>query len=352
MESSIKSTKRKKSGAENGKASKARREENEKLGTFMKNYFTKSSKSYEDDASSNDREPLNAAENKNKENKDVKDGIENTSPDIPYDVDDENNAENEVEVAQDFVNFSEFDSGRKVGQEKVQDDEMEVEKSAVSSLSCAETGASELDSESSADGGVIGDRFTEEDTVDGFTKEDTVIIEQHMLQGNPAILNKAGNETNDPALLVGMKFSIEEKEKLCKNEPCQPPESVLCERKKKIGERNRYCSQAVFFHEDQTRRKWLSYSLSKDCLFCLPCLLFSDESLRGENVRHNQGNAFTKAGYSNWKKQYSNIAKHEKSESHISAKIAKVVFLQGRSQFMLGATRKNRNFASEERSPG
>ena len=171
MESSIKSTKRKKSGAENRKASKARREENEKLGTFMKSYFTKSSKSYEDDASSNDREPLNAAENKNKENKDVKDGIENTSPDIPYDVD----------VAQDFVNFPEFDSGRKVGQEKVQDDEMEVEKSAVSSLSCAETGASELDSESSADGGVIGDRFTEEDTVDGFTKED--IIEQHMASG-------------------------------------------------------------------------------------------------------------------------------------------------------------------------
>ena len=171
MESSIKSTKRKKLGAENRKANKARREENEKLGTFMKSYFTKSSKSYEDDASSNDREPLNAAENKNKENKDVKDGIENTSPDIPYDVDDENNAENEVEVAQDFVNFPEFDSGRKVGQEKVQDDEMEVEKSAVSSLSCAETGASELDSESSADGGVIGDRFTEKTQLTGLLKK-------------------------------------------------------------------------------------------------------------------------------------------------------------------------------------
>jgi hypothetical protein len=118
---------------------------------------------------------------------------------------------------------------------------------------------------------------------------------------------------------------------ICKNEPCQPPESVLSERKKKIGERNRYCSQAVFFHEDQTRRKWLSYSLSKDCLFCLPCLLFSDECLRGENTRHNQGNAFTNAGYSNWKKQYSNITKHEKSESHINAKIAQVIFLQGRS---------------------
>ena len=38
-----------------------------------------------------------------------------------------------------------------------------------------------------------------------------------------------------------------------------PPVPVLSERKKKIGERNRYCSQAVFFHDDQTRHKWLSY---------------------------------------------------------------------------------------------
>ena len=99
----------------------------------------------------------------------------------------------------------------------------------------------------------------------------------------------------------------------------------------KIGERNRYCSQAVFFHEDQTTRKWLSYSLSKDCLSVSHVFYFQTNVLRAENVRHNQGNAFRKAGYWNWKKQYSNIAKHEKSESHISAKIAQVVFLQGRS---------------------
>ena len=81
----------------------------------------------------------------------------------------------------------------------------------------------QVHSESYADGEVIGDGFTEE-----------VIIEQHMLQANPAILNKAGNETNDPALLAGMKFSIEEKEKLCKNEPCQPPESVYVREKRKL----------------------------------------------------------------------------------------------------------------------
>ena len=121
-------------------------------------------------------------------------------------------------------------------------------------------------------------------------------------------------------MLVGMKFSIEEKKKLCKSEPCQLPESVLSGTKKKVGQRNRYCLQTVFSHEVQTRGQWLSYLLSKDCLFCLPCLLFSDECLRGKNMRHNQGNAFMKAGYLNWKKQYSNIAKHKKAESHMNAK--------------------------------
>ena len=64
MESSIKRTKRKKSGAENRDEQGSERR-NEKLGMFMKSYFTKSSKSYEDDASSNDREPLNAAKKQN-----------------------------------------------------------------------------------------------------------------------------------------------------------------------------------------------------------------------------------------------------------------------------------------------
>ena len=242
METTNKSKNRKKSGAENRKASKSRREENERLGSFMKSYFTKSSKSCEDDASSIDQEPLNVAGDKNKEN---------TSSDKPYDMDDDNNVEleNEVKVVQDLANFTEFDSECKVGQGKVQDNEIEVEESAGSGV---ETSASEFDSDSSADCGDIYE-FNKSKFYDGFTdfetghqvpnealhapiphqsEENTAIIEHHMVQRNPAILNEAGNETNDPALLVGMKFSIEEKEKLCKNEPCQPPESVLSERKK------------------------------------------------------------------------------------------------------------------------
>ncbi|CAB4011234.1 zinc finger MYM-type 1-like [Paramuricea clavata] len=290
METINKSQKRKKSGAENKKARKARRAENEKLGSFMKSYFTKSSKSsHGDDASSNDQDALNDGRDKKKESKDVKDGVENSTPDKPCDVDDKNDVEDEVEMVQDPVSLPEFDSGREVSKGNVRDDEMDVQESAMTGVATA----SEFDRDSSAEfnDSRFRDRITDFETghpvlnealktsIPNRGEEDTIIIEQCMLRRNPAFVNDGGNETNDPALLVSTKFGIEDKEKLCKNEPCQPPESVLSQKKKKIGERNRYCSQAVFFHEDQTRRKWLSYSLSKDCLFCLPFLLFSDECL-------------------------------------------------------------------------
>ena len=116
----------------------ASREENERLGSFMKSYFTKSSKSHKGNASSIDQGPLNVAGDKNKEY---------ISSDKPCDVDDNNNEElhHEVKVVQDFANFTEFDSEHKLGQGK--DNKIEVEESAVSGV---ETSASEFDSDSSA----------------------------------------------------------------------------------------------------------------------------------------------------------------------------------------------------------
>ena len=66
-------------------------------------------------------------------------------------------------------------------------------------------------------------------------EEDTLITEQRMLPINLALANDEMNKIIDPTLLVGMKFSIEDREKLCKKRHCQPPESVLSERKKEIG---------------------------------------------------------------------------------------------------------------------
>ena len=64
---------------------------------------------------------------------------------------------------------------------------------------------------------------------------------------------------------------------------------------------------------DGIRRQRISYSVRKDALYCLPCLLFSDATLRGEHWRANQANAFTTKGFCNWKKKYSAVLKHESS---------------------------------------
>ena len=125
------------------------------------------------------------------------------------------------------------------------------------------------------------------------------------LQSNPKIVVDEVNRTFDPASLVGLKLRTEDKEQLIKMDPCQPGQSTLKLRKKKFGQRSRYCSQQVFFHDDGTRRKWISYSLSTDSLFCIPCLLFTDPLSQGELARANQGNAFTVGGFSNWRKQHS-----------------------------------------------
>ena len=94
------------------------------------------------------------------------------------------------------------------------------------------------------------------------------------------------------------------------------------------ADKYRYCPQKVFFHPDNTKRQWVSYSQSKNVLFCIPCILFTDASLSGEHQRVTQGNAFTMNGYSNWKKQCSGIARHEGSSAHQNAVLAQAIFLQ------------------------
>ena len=113
--------------------------------------------------------------------------------------------------------------------------------------------------------------------------------------------------------------------------PSQPSLSILRSRKKMIGGKSRYCSQDVFHHNDGTQRKWISYSLSSDSLFCITCLLFTDALSRGEQMRPNQGNTFTCSGFSNWKKQHTIVKKLEMSTAHANAKVAEVLFLQDRS---------------------
>ena len=70
--------------------------------------------------------------------------------------------------------------------------------------------------------------------------------EPRQFLSNPSIIIDDVSRTFDPASLVGLKLNTEEKEKLTKMEPCQPSQQVLKLRKKRFGERSRYCSQQVF----------------------------------------------------------------------------------------------------------
>ena len=138
--------------------------------------------------------------------------------------------------------------------------------------------------------------------------------------------------TFDPATVVGLNLSIDDKALLISMEPRQPPESVLKLKKKQIGSDWRFCSYEVFFHKsDETQRRWISYLLISDSLFCIPCLLFTDASSRGELTRPRQGNTFTTAGYSNWKKQCYGFLKHETSGVHLNAKVAEALFQQNKT---------------------
>ena len=64
------------------------------------------------------------------------------------------------------------------------------------------------------------------------------------------------------------------------------------------------------------RRKWVSYSVSLDAVFCIPCWLLTDSASRGEQFRPSQGKAFAVNGCVNWKKHLTKVRAHEKSDSH------------------------------------
>ena len=66
---------------------------------------------------------------------------------------------------------------------------------------------------------------------------------------NPQIRLNKSHITYDPASLVGVKLSEDEKSFLLHLDPCQPSEKVLKQRYKKQGDRIRHCSHGVFYHD-------------------------------------------------------------------------------------------------------
>ena len=141
---------------------------------------------------------------------------------------------------------------------------------------------------------------------------------------NPRVSIDHANNTFDPSTVIGLSLSEIEKLFLLKMDPCHPPDHVLKVGEKKYGNYFRHCTQNVFYHEIGLKRKWISYSISSNALYCIPCLLFTDELSRGDHLK-NQGKAFVD-GFSNWKNQNERVKSHEKTTSHKNAKDSAVLF--------------------------
>ena len=247
-------SKRKRSGAESRKAKKARQHENKQLSSFMTQYFQHEDESNVPEAKTDLRSDAEGGGN-----------CEGDTPGLhgpgaleldTLTFEDEQGSPVDSPVA---VNQGEESSIVEVHQDV--ENLLEVEETAETTLQEQE--------------------YVEEP----LTVEEPSQCREFL--SNPRIVVDEVSGTFDPASVVGLKLSTEEKAKLIKMKPCQPNQSTLKLRKKQFGERSRYCSQKVFSHDDDTRRKWISYSLSTDSLFCIPCLLFTDALSRGEFRRAN-----------------------------------------------------------------
>ena len=73
----------------------------------------------------------------------------------------------------------------------------------------------------------------------------------------------------DPAKLVKLKFSTPEKEYIIKNGPNQPDKVFLHVFPLKGSHIPDIVLQKFFYHADGTKKQWVSYSPSKDALFCV-----------------------------------------------------------------------------------
>ena len=140
----------------------------------------------------------------------------------------------------------------------------------------------------------------------------------------------------DPVTALGLQLNADEKYQIIRMGPCHPSKADI--KTKQCGDRRRRCSENIFSHSDGTKRNWISYSHIKNALFCIPCLLFTDEALRGEHLRLKHQRVMlsqTKV----FPDGRNNLKVHEASSCHRSAVVAQALFLQG--QMVQGSFSKN-----------
>jgi len=105
-------------------------------------------------------------------------------------------------------------------------------------------------------------------------------------------------------------------------QPCHPPDTFTFP-----TTNGRHCSRKMFFRtlpDNNTQpRKWLSYSVSRDRLYCLHCMLFGGPVTADSVV-------WVKHGYNNWGSLIRDLMRHEGSLAHRTAESGRLAWLFGR----------------------
>lgn len=125
---------------------------------------------------------------------------------------------------------------------------------------------------------------------------------------------------NDPAHFVKLKHITPEiRSLILELGPCQPLSNDLPGKSfPKNGSKENRSFKEIYYYRilpDKTKclRDWLSYSPSKNKIYCMHCFLF------GTNLHKNLEKSWTKNGFDSWKNLSSGIEYHELTNDHINA---------------------------------
>ncbi|KAE9530483.1 hypothetical protein AGLY_010945 [Aphis glycines] len=129
---------------------------------------------------------------------------------------------------------------------------------------------------------------------------------------------------NDPAIYAKMSFlSSEIKDYILKFGPSQPLQNDLPNKifpyeinkeKIKISFNDKHYYR-ILSDKSKCHRDWLSYSVSKNKIFCIHCMLF------GTNLHSNLEKSWTKEGFNKWKNCSFAIQRHELTPDHVTSSL-------------------------------
>ena len=145
-------------------------------------------------------------------------------------------------------------------------------------------------------------------------------------------------------------LSDENRSYLAKSPPFQPTLDDLTGRTFPLGAGRKF-NPSWYTDENGNKRSWLTYSIKKDAMLCLPCFLFVSEHSASAG-RYHASKEWSERGVSDWKKatgKGGKIKKHEQSEVHKTACHQMAMLIQSESNRTIKEILSAEHSIAEER---